>query len=122
MNHSGSPAHLGGAAPPDNWDRVTHRTYHQLRLHALEAMSERLTTAGRHGEAVAAGQASVRAEPLRESTHRALVNAHLGADNQGAALREYVQCRRVLLDELGLEPSVALRNLLPRVTRSSTVA
>jgi len=91
---------------------IEQEQYHQLRLHAMEAMSERLTAAGRHGEAVAAGLAAVHAEPLRESAHRVLVKAHLAAGNRGAALRQYEQCRRVLLDELGLEPSLTLRNLL----------
>nr|WP_198151567.1 BTAD domain-containing putative transcriptional regulator [Kibdelosporangium sp. MJ126-NF4]CEL16475.1 transcriptional regulator [Kibdelosporangium sp. MJ126-NF4] len=106
----------------NEWVLVEQEQYHQLRMHALEAMSERLTAAGRHGEAVAAGLAAVRAEPLRESAHRALINAHLGAGNQGAALHQYEQCRRMLLDELGLEPSTALGNLLPCSTHQSTVA
>ncbi|MBP2330410.1 DNA-binding SARP family transcriptional activator [Kibdelosporangium banguiense] len=98
----------------NDWVLIEQEQYHQLRLHALEAMSERLTAAGRHGEAVAAGLAAVRAEPLRESAHRVLVNAHLAAGNQGSALRQYEQCRRILLEELGLEPSEKLKNLLPQ--------
>ncbi|WP_413796681.1 AfsR/SARP family transcriptional regulator [Streptomyces iranensis] len=97
----------------NEWVLVEQEQYHELRLYALEAMTERLTAAGRHGEAVAAGLAAVRAEPLRESAHRVLMNAHLAAGNRGAALRQYEQCRRVLLEELGLEPSQTLRNLLP---------
>jgi DNA-binding SARP family transcriptional activator len=98
----------------NEWMLIEQEQYHQLRLHALEAMSERLTAAGRHGEAVAAGLAAVCAEPLRESAHRVLVKAHLAAGNRAAALGQYDQCRRVLLDELGLEPSQSLRNLLPQ--------
>ncbi|MEO3974819.1 bacterial transcriptional activator domain-containing protein [Streptomyces sp. CAU 1734] len=96
-----------------DWILLEQEQYHQLRLHALEAMTERLTAAKRHGEAVAAALAAVRAEPLRESAHRVLVKAHLAAGNRGAALRQYEQCRRILFDELGLEPSPALRSLLP---------
>jgi DNA-binding SARP family transcriptional activator len=102
------------------WVLTEQNQYHQLRLHALEAMSERLTAAGRHGEAVAAGLAAVHAEPLRESAHRVLVKAHLAAGNRGAALRQYEQCRRVLLDELGLEPSLTLSNLLPQRAELNT--
>jgi DNA-binding SARP family transcriptional activator len=107
--------------PDNDWVLIEQEQYHQLRLHALEAMSERLTAAGRHGEAVAAGLAAVRAEPLRESAHRVLVNAHLAAGNLGSALQQYEQCRRILLDELGLEPSQTFRNLLPqRLGRSGS--
>lgn len=97
----------------NEWVLIEQEQYHQLRLYALEAMARRLTSAGRHGEAVAAGLAAVRAEPLRESAHRVLIDAHLAAGNRGAAQHQYEQCRRVLLDELGLEPSDSLRVLLP---------
>jgi DNA-binding SARP family transcriptional activator len=96
----------------NEWVLIEQEQYHQLRLYALEAMAKRLTGAGRHGEAVAAGLAAVRAEPLRESAHRVLIDAHLAAGNRGAAQQQYEQCRRVLLDELGLEPTDSLRNLL----------
>ena len=100
----------------NEWVLIEQEQYHQLRLYALEAMAKRLTMVGRHGEAVAAGLAAVRAEPLRESAHRVLIDAHLAAGNRGAAQHQYEQCRRVLLDELGLEPSESLRHVLPHST------
>ncbi|MEV3987799.1 BTAD domain-containing putative transcriptional regulator [Streptomyces sp. NPDC049837] len=99
--------------PENDWMLIEQEQYHQLRLYALEAMTERLTSAQRYGEAVAAGLAAVRTEPLRESAHRVLVKAHLAAGNRGAALRQYEQCRRILREELGLEPSSSLRALVP---------
>jgi DNA-binding SARP family transcriptional activator len=97
----------------NEWVLFEQEQYRQLRLYALEAMAKRLTSAGRHGEAVAAGLAAVRAEPLRESAYRVVIDAHLAAGNRGAAAHQFEQCRRVLLDELGLEPSTSLRALLP---------
>ncbi len=97
----------------NEWVLLEQEQFHQLRLYALEAMAKRLTTAGRHGEAVAAGLTAVRAEPLRESAHRVLIDAHLAAGNRAAAQHQYEQCRRTLREELGLEPSEALRHLLP---------
>ncbi|WP_245931340.1 BTAD domain-containing putative transcriptional regulator [Actinokineospora auranticolor] len=96
-----------------DWVLVEQEQYHQLRLHALEVMAERLTAAGRHGEAVAAGLAAVRAEPLRESAHHVLMKAHLAAGNRSAVLNQYRQCHRLLADELDLEPSALLKDLLP---------
>ncbi|WP_329048748.1 transcriptional regulator [Amycolatopsis sp. NBC_01488] len=97
----------------NEWVLIEQEQYHQLRLYALEAMAKRLTAAGRHGEAVAAGLTAVRAEPLRESAHRVLIDAHLAAGNRAAARHQYEQCRHTLLEELGLEPSDTLRHLLP---------
>ncbi|URM88822.1 transcriptional regulator [Streptomyces sp. MRC013] len=99
--------------PENDWMLIEQEQYRQLRLYALEAMTERLTSAQRYGEAVAAGLAAVRAEPLQESAHRVLVKAHLAAGNRGAAVHQYEQCRRVLREELGLEPSSSLRALVP---------
>ena len=95
----------------DDWVLVRRERYHQLRLHALEAMCARLTAHGRHGEAVDTAVTAVRADPLRETAHRVLIEAHLAAGNRAEALRQYRDCRRVLRDELGLEPTAALRDL-----------
>jgi DNA-binding SARP family transcriptional activator len=97
----------------DDWVLVEREQYHHLRLHALEAMCARLTSTGRFGEAVEAGLAAVHGEPLRESAHHILIKAHLAAGNRCEAARQYERCRRLLLDELGLEPAPALRSLLP---------
>ena len=44
------------------------------------------------------------AEPLRESAHRVLIDAHVGAGNRGEALRQFRVCRALLERELGLPP------------------
>jgi DNA-binding SARP family transcriptional activator len=97
----------------DDWVLIERERYNQLRLHAIEALCHHLTTAGHHAEAIDAGLAAVRAEPLRESAHQVLIRAHLAEGNRWEAVRQYERCRRLLLDELGLEPSPALRALLP---------
>jgi DNA-binding SARP family transcriptional activator len=97
----------------DDWVLVEREHYNQLRLHALESLCYRLTSVGRHGEAVVAGLAAVRAEPLRESAHRAVVEAHLAAGNQWEAVRQYERCRQLLREQLGVEPTDALRRLVP---------
>lgn len=98
----------------DDWVLVERERYHQLRLHALEALCDRLTAAGRYGEAVDAGLTAVRAEPLRESAHRVLIKAHIAEGNQGEASRQYESYRHLARDELGIEPSSRLRDLLPQ--------
>jgi DNA-binding SARP family transcriptional activator len=97
----------------DDWVLVEQERYNQLRLHAIDALCLHLTAVGHHAEAIDAGLAAVRAEPLRESAHRALIQAHLAEGNRWEAVRQYERCRRLLLDELGLEPSAAMRALLP---------
>jgi DNA-binding SARP family transcriptional activator len=83
-----------------------------LRLHALEALGERLLGRRRHGEAIEAAHAAIHADPLRESAHRLLVRAQLTAGNQVAALRAYAGWRDVAKRELGCEPSAEMRALV----------
>jgi DNA-binding SARP family transcriptional activator len=106
---------LGGDLLPDwydDWVLIERERYRQLRLHALELLSEDLAVAGHYAAAVEAGLACVSAEPLRESAHRALVRVHLAEGNPGEAIRQYRLYRRLVHDELGLEPSDELNRLV----------
>jgi SARP family transcriptional regulator, regulator of embCAB operon len=96
----------------DDWVLIEAEDWRQLRLHALEAAAGRLTACGRWGEAASAAGAAVRAEPLRESGHAALIQVHLAEGNQSEAVREFKRYRALLHAELGLEPTPRLRQLV----------
>lgn len=96
----------------DDWVSEEREAFRQNRLHALEILCVSLAERGRYGEAVDAAFAVVRAEPLRESAHRALVMVHLHEGNFGEALRQYDRCRTLLHDELGIDPSPRLHDLV----------
>jgi SARP family transcriptional regulator, regulator of embCAB operon len=96
----------------DDWVLVEAEDWRQLRLHALEALADRLAADGRWGQAADAAGAAVRAEPLRESAHAALIQVHLAEGNQSEALREFTRYRTLLHAELGLEPTPRLRRLV----------
>jgi DNA-binding SARP family transcriptional activator len=96
----------------EDWVLLERERVRQLRLHALEALCERLTDRGRFGAAVEAGLAAVAGEPLRESAHRALIRAHLVEGNQGEAIRQYQRYCRLVHDELRLKPSPQMHDLV----------
>jgi SARP family transcriptional regulator, regulator of embCAB operon len=96
----------------DDWALIEAEDWHQLRLHALEALAGRLIALGRWGEAASAAGAAVRAEPLRESARAALIQAHLAEGNQSEAVREFTRYRTLLDAELGLAPTPRLHGLL----------
>lgn len=96
----------------DDWVIEEREAFRQRRLHALEILCLGLAERGRYGEAIDAALTVVQAEPLRESAHRALVMIHLREGNYGEALRQYQRCRTVLHDELGIDPSPRLHNLI----------
>jgi DNA-binding SARP family transcriptional activator len=97
---------------PELWLVPERERFHQLRLHALEALCARLTGAGWHGAAVDAGLAVVSADPLRESARGALIDAYLAEGNACEAMRQYEDFCVLLDAELGLRPTGALRQRL----------
>ena len=96
----------------DDWVLVEAEEWRQLRLHALEVLADRLLSDGRFGEATGAALAAVRAEPLRESARAAVIRVHLAEGNQSEALEEFGRYRTLLQDELGLEPTPRLGELI----------
>lgn len=89
----------------EDWIAIERERFRQIRLHALEYVCRRLTAAGDFGDALDAGLAALRAEPLRESVHRALIGTHLAEGNVGEALRQYQTCETLMSTELGVRPS-----------------
>ncbi len=100
----------------DDWVVIERERLRQLRLHALERLCVRLATQGRFLEAIAAGLAAVQAEPLRESGHRALISAHIAEGNWSEAMTQYRFFRKMLWDELRLEPSQHIERLVEPLT------
>jgi DNA-binding SARP family transcriptional activator len=96
----------------DEWALVEAEDWRQLRLHALEALADRLTARGKYGDAAAAALAAVRAEPLRESPRAALIRVHIAEGNPTEALREFARYGELLMLELGVEPTERLRALV----------
>jgi DNA-binding SARP family transcriptional activator len=96
----------------DDWVLLERERFRQLRLRALESQCARLTAAGCLGEALEAGLLALAGEPLRESAHRALVRVHLAEGNAAEALRQFRLCRRLLLEQLGVEPSPRMLELV----------
>ena len=106
---------LGGEVLPDwydDWLLFERERFRQLSLHALEALADRLLAAGSPGRALVVALAAVREEPLRESAHRAVIRVHLAEGNRGEALRQGALCRRLLREQLGVEPTPQLGELL----------
>lgn len=107
--------HLDGALLPDcyeEWVIFERERLLQLRLHALERLSERLVAVGMFAEAVEAALAAVAGEPLRESAHRALIGVYLAEGNTVSAIRQYERYETLLSEELQLTPSSLMKELL----------
>ncbi|HEY2201541.1 MAG TPA: BTAD domain-containing putative transcriptional regulator, partial [Solirubrobacteraceae bacterium] len=81
------------------------------RLEALEERIEAELSLGRHAALVGELEALVTAEPMRERLRGQLVLALYRCGRQADALTVYRDGRRELVEELGIEPGRALREL-----------
>ncbi|MEU0885719.1 BTAD domain-containing putative transcriptional regulator [Lentzea sp. NPDC005914] len=70
---------------------------------------------GRYAECVLELAALVEAHPLREPLHRMHVLALFGAGRKAEAVAAFHRGRRIIVDELGVEPGAALRELHQRI-------
>ena len=89
----------------------------QLRLDARELAADLDLRLGRHAELVEDLRALVRAEPLREGLRRSLMLALYRAGRQAEALTVYDEGRRLLAEELGVDPGRDLQTLHERMLR-----
>jgi DNA-binding SARP family transcriptional activator/tetratricopeptide (TPR) repeat protein len=90
----------------------------EMRLVALETRIDADLHLYRHHDVTAELAALATAEPLRERVHELLMLALYRSGQQAAALAAYRRARRRIVDELGIEPGPALRELNQRILRS----
>jgi len=105
-----------------SWVERERATLHALLVRALDCLSD-IWLANREGAlAVQAATEVVSLEPFRETGWQRLMRVHAAAGNRAEALRAYEQCRKLLTDELGIEPSAQTEALYLELLRSVSLA
>jgi DNA-binding SARP family transcriptional activator len=97
----------------DEWVVGERERLGQLRVHALEAAVGVLLEGREIRAALRAALEAVRAGPLRETAHAALIRVYLAEGNAADALDQHRRFADLLRTELELEPSPRFTALLP---------
>lgn len=97
-------------------DRLT-----QARLDAVEACADLELRIGRHDRVLADLAGVVAEHPLRERARARLMLAQYRSGRRAEALRTYAEARRVLAEQIGLDPGPELRDLHERILRDAPV-
>ncbi|MEU7477338.1 BTAD domain-containing putative transcriptional regulator [Lentzea sp. NPDC042327] len=83
----------------------------ELRLTAVEQRAALMLSVGREAEVAAELTTLINAHPLRERLHGLLMSALYRGGRQAEALAVFADLRRLLVEELGIEPGPELRQL-----------
>jgi DNA-binding SARP family transcriptional activator len=74
-----------------------------------------------HPAATQAAQRLVELDPLDENAQRELMVAYARSGRRSHALRQYLECRRLLVDELGVEPARETSDVQRRILAGEPV-
>lgn len=116
--HDADRAWTGEPLPEEryaDWAASWRERLINLHLEVLGELVAARRIAGDTTGCIEAARRLVSADPVDESAHRELIAAYARAGRRGQALRQYLECRRALVDELGVEPARETTELQSRV-------
>uniref|UniRef100_UPI000563B854 AfsR/SARP family transcriptional regulator n=1 Tax=Streptomyces achromogenes TaxID=67255 RepID=UPI000563B854 len=110
------------AGVPGPYAEAQRARLEEWRLQLLESRLDIDLERGRHAEAVSELTALTAAHPLRERLRELLMLALYRSGRQAEALAVYADTRRLLQDELGVDPRPGLSDLQQRIVGKTTLA
>jgi predicted ATPase/DNA-binding SARP family transcriptional activator len=97
------------------WALTMRENLHTRVLTALHDLTQHYLHNGEYGLAQKYALRQVELEPYREEAHRALMHSLSCSGQRSAALAQYETCRRILANELGVEPSAETQAFYKRI-------
>lgn len=115
LEHFDAALALWRGEPLEDVPLLDHLPYSQVlqetRLQAARGRCTALINLGRHDEVIGELRALTAAHPLDEGFHSQLMLALYRGHRQAEALDVYARLRKVMVSELGVEPTAALRDM-----------
>ena len=96
----------------EDWVVFERERVRQVHVGALTALARAFATAGDPDRGILVAYRALALDPLRESTHRLLIEIHISAGDYAEALRRFSRSRDLLSRELGLSPSPRMIDLV----------
>jgi SARP family transcriptional regulator, regulator of embCAB operon len=101
------------------WVEHWRQRLRDVLARSLECLAHVYIGNGDAGVAADLARQVVELEPFRETGYQLLMRAHAAAGNRAEALRVYEQCRRLIAEELGVDPSAETHAVYLRVLAAS---
>jgi DNA-binding SARP family transcriptional activator len=86
------------------WAVAERERLHGLYIRILSLLANHYTRVGQFEEAIAVANKILRADPLREATHRDLIVLFALNEQRASAIRQFERLRALLREELGVAP------------------
>jgi predicted ATPase/DNA-binding SARP family transcriptional activator len=106
---------LEDSAAFEEWTLVQREQLHRRALTALATLAAYYEHHANAASAVRAYERQLQLDPWREAAHQGLMRVWAGQGERSAALAQYEICRRVLADELAVEPSAETQALYEQI-------
>jgi predicted ATPase/DNA-binding SARP family transcriptional activator len=113
---------LSDSAAFEEWAALQRERFHQQVLQALAHLAASYERRGAYEEALRSARRELELEPWCEEAHQQLMRALWFGGQRSAALAQYQTCRRILTDELGVEPAPETTALYERICNDATHA
>ena len=101
------------------WVEARRSELHHILLRALDCLISVFLWNGEHALAERAAEETISLEPFRETGYQRLMRVHSAAGNRAEALRAYERCRKLLTEQLGVDPSPSTEAVYLEVLKRS---
>ena len=104
-----------------DWTRAWRDALTDRHREVLVALADAYAASGEHGAALRAARRMLDADPLDEGAHRRVMAGYAALGRRSRALDQYLSCRRVLVDAVGIEPARETTDLHARILAGEEV-
>jgi DNA-binding SARP family transcriptional activator len=99
----------------DNWVLTERERLRLLCLRGHRRLMEHFAAVGDTENALAAGQAALRIEPLQELVQQRVIELYRASGQRAAAIQQYERLSKLLASDLGIAPSKNIRALIESI-------
>ena len=104
-----------------DWARQWRDALTDRHREVLVALADARAAAGEHGAALRVARRMLDADPLDEGAHRRVMAGYAALGRRSRALEQYLRCRSVLVDAVGIEPARETTALHARILAGDEV-
>jgi DNA-binding SARP family transcriptional activator/predicted ATPase len=113
--------YVHGAPAFEEWALAERERFRQMAVRALYRLVGHYTAKGDHGRGLDHATRLLALEPWHEEVHQQIMMLLALSGQRSAALNQFEICRRLLADELGVEPNRDTVELHHRIARGEVI-